>query len=49
VAEELDGEVSGSVIRSAVRGGYRAELPWRIDARAGDRRDAEQERRVGDG
>jgi len=49
VPEEHEREVSGSVIRSALRGGYRAELTWRMDARAGDRRDAEQERRVGDG
>jgi len=49
VPEEHEREVSGSVIRSAIRGGYRAGLTWRIDARAGDRSDAGQERRVGDG
>ena len=31
--QEHEREVSGSVIRSALRGGYRAELTWRIDAR----------------
>src|SRR5207247_10569164 len=48
VREEHDGEVNGSVIRSALRGGYGAELTWRNDARAGNRRHRSEEARVGE-